>query len=60
MKGEGGRTGTAQCPGAPYDHPYSPRPAEHGVHMWSLDAALTPLCVNHPSAKTFFIAAILL
>ena len=44
------------CPGAPSDHPHSPRPARRGVHMWSVGA----LCVNLPSDKTFFIAEILL
>ena len=43
-------------PGRPSDHPHSPRPARHGVHMWSVGA----LCVNLLFAKTFFIAAILL
>ena len=26
-------------PGAPSNHPYSPRPARSGVHMWSVGAA---------------------
>ena len=37
VKGEGGWA--KYCPGAPSDHPHSPHPAGHGVHMWSVGAA---------------------
>ena len=36
---QGGGEPGQYCPGTPSDHPYSPRLARRGVHMWSAGAA---------------------
>ena len=36
---QGGGVPGRYCPGAPSDHPHSPRLARHGVHMWYVGAA---------------------